>query len=495
MAEGANKHPNILLVMFDQMRYDCAGFMGNRQVRTPVMDRLAREGVVFSNAYCAAPQCSPARASWLTGLYPHTHGQLTNYSPRRRTRAGGFLPPNVTTLSDVLADAGYRCGLAGTWHLGNDETPQHGFQAAWDPYKYADPDTFDSYKTNLKEHDLLDLYGQGQRGSLGSSVTAVAKGESFVDTSVMPTEHLRTSWSVDKAIEFVKTQAEPFFFFLSIKDPHPPILPPAECCAGYDPADISLPRDWQSTLAGRPDFLRDNPLFGAANYTPDLLREIIAHYYALITHIDNQLGRLMDCLNSDAVAEPTILCMLSDHGEMMGEHGCFGKGLMYEGSVRVPCLLHEPSRLASGARIREPFAGVDLMPTLLDLAGVAPPAQLQGRSFAASATTGVEPGFQNTVFAEIGNWRKTANDATEADLAQTLMVRRGPWKYIIHRDDTLRELYNLDTDPAEAENRADDPLAATVLSDLHARAVQRLEEDGPGPYQWVIDRELREQHD
>jgi len=486
-SKTVSTRPNVILIMLDQMRYDCAGFMGNDEVRTPVMDRLASEGVAFENAYCAAPQCSPARASWLTGLYPHTHGQLTNYGHRRRDRAGRFLPKDQTTLSDVLAAAGYRCGLAGPWHLGDDETPQHGYQASWEPYKYPDPDCFDSYKTYLRKHDLYDLYGQGQRGKRGSTSTAVAKGESFVDTCAMPTEHQRTTWAVDRAMHFADTQASPFFFFLSIKDPHPPILPPAECYREYDPADISLPANWEDTLEGRPAFLRDNPLYGAANYEPEVLREIVAHYYALITHIDNQLGRLMDHLANRGFAENTLVCLISDHGEMMGEHGCFAKGLMYEGSIRVPCLLHWPTHLAAGARICEPFGGVDLFPTLLDLAGATLPKHRHGRSFATAASNGTEPDFMNTVFAEIGNWRKNALDATEVDLAQTLMVRRGPWKYIIRRDGDLRELYNLDSDPDEMANRADDPRAARALSDLHARAVDRLTQDGPGPYRWVLE--------
>ena len=245
---------------------------------------------------------------------------------------------------------------------------------------------------------------------------------------------------------------------------------------------------WEDTLEGRPAFLRDNPLFGAANYAPDVLREIIAHYYALITHIDNQLGRLMDHLASRGLAENTIVCLISDHGEMMGEHGCFAKGLMYEGSVRVPCLLHWPTHLAAGTRIREPFAGVDLFPTLLDLAGAPLSEHRHGRSFAAAAINGAEPDFENTVFAEIGNWRKNALDATEGDLAQTLMVRHGSWKYIVHRDDAVRELYDLDSDPGEMVNRAADPWAGRTLSDLHARAVDHLTQDGPGPYRWVLDR-------
>ena len=123
--------PNILLIMVDQMRYDCAGFMGHPIVRTPNLDLLAASGVVFENAYCASPVCSPARASWLTELYPHAHGQLRNYTRRLAGLAGARMRPDCVTLGDICKTAGYRCGHVGCWHLGDDERPQHGFTDYW----------------------------------------------------------------------------------------------------------------------------------------------------------------------------------------------------------------------------------------------------------------------------------------------------------------------------------------------------------------------------
>ena len=128
--------PNIVLIMCDQMRWDAAGFAGSPTVQTPHLDQLATNGVCFENAHCASPVCSPARASWLTGLYPHAHLQLRNYGPGRKGEFGSYLPDNCITIGDVLKAAGYRCGIVGPWHLGDDHLPQHGFTDFWCTYRY-----------------------------------------------------------------------------------------------------------------------------------------------------------------------------------------------------------------------------------------------------------------------------------------------------------------------------------------------------------------------
>lgn len=482
------ERPNIVLIMYDQMRYDCAGFAGSAQVLTPAMDRFAREGVCFENAYCASPLCSPARASWLSGLYPHAHMQLANYGHRLKGIPGRCLPERVVTISDVLAKAGYRCGLAGPWHLGYDEKPQHGYDAMWAPYKYPYPQEADAYKQHLKRHGLIETYARGKKGPLGRSADKINARECFADVAATPTAHQRTTWLVDRAIHFIDTQAGPLFFFASIKDPHPPILPPQECYDLYDPATCALPRNRQDLLEGKPAFLRKCSHYGAGDFAPETMREVMAHYYALITHVDQQVGRFMEALRSKGIDENTLVAIISDHGEMMGEHGFFAKSLMYEGAVRVPCLLRWPGRLARGTRIKELFAGVDLMPTLLDLAGVPLISPVHGRSMAEAARSGTEPDAPNTVFAEIGDMDEKNDPSTPVEnLAATMMVREGVWKHIVHRFDPCQELYNLADDSGEMVNRIDDPAARGQLDRLRRRIHERLNADGPGPYAWALE--------
>jgi len=476
--------PNIVLIMFDQMRHDAGGFAGNHEVITPVMDQFAKEGVCFEQAHCGSPLCSPARASWLSGLYPHSHLQLDNYNALRKGKAGFCLPREIVTISDVLNKARYCCGMAGPWHLGYDELPQHGYNGMWRPYKYPEPREADAYRQWLVRHNMLSLYEKGKDGKRVKSGDEIALGESFVNVSALPTKHQRTTWAVNQGIEFLDETTGPFFFFLSIKDPHSPILPPQEFYDLYDPSSLTLPRNWRDDLKGRPDFLKKSPNYGAANFTPEVLRDILAHYYALISHVDNQVGRLMAALKKNGQDENTIVAIISDHGDMMGEHGFFTKRLMYEGSVRVPCLLRWPGRLKAGARIREPFAGVDLMPTLLELAGAELP-PMHGRSMAQSALTGKEP-ETNTVFSEIlASWPLEQKGDLE-DLAVTMMARKGDWKYILHRVGPCSELYNLAEDPGEMTNRASDPAARAVREGLYEKMRERLRKDGPGPYKWVL---------
>ncbi len=166
----SQSRPNIILIMCDQMRWDAAGFAGSSVVQTPHLDRLAQSGICFENAYCASPVCSPARASWLTGLYPHAHLQLKNYGPGLVGKWGSYLPPDRVTIGDVLKSAGYRCGMVGPWHLGNDHLPQHGFDDFWRTYRYLGkgyPDPlFDSFdRAGVPNLYLKDVEGMTQYGN------------------------------------------------------------------------------------------------------------------------------------------------------------------------------------------------------------------------------------------------------------------------------------------------------------------------------------------
>ena len=213
--DSTTSRPNIVFIMCDQMRWDAAGFAGSPVVQTPHLDRLAASGVCFENAYCASPVCSPARASWLTGLYPHAHGQLRNYGPKRMGEFGGYLPHDRTTIGDVLKRAGYRCGIVGPWHLGDDHRPQHGFSDFWCTYRYLGdyPDPlFDYFETEGVEN----LYRSKAPGM-------TQYGNILEFGTITDPRQQRTTWTIDRSLEFVQQQDDdvPFFLFASIKDPHP----------------------------------------------------------------------------------------------------------------------------------------------------------------------------------------------------------------------------------------------------------------------------------
>ena len=477
--------PNIVLIMFDQMRHNSAGFAGDPVVQTPVMDKIARDGVVFDNAFCASPVCSPARACWLTGLYPHTTTQLTNYGSQARGRWGYCLPKDMTTLGDVLKTEGYRCGMVGPWHMGDDETPQHGFTDYWYPHRYTEnPEETDTYFQYLKERNLMDKYYQDKSNSISKYWN---NGEDPTAISMLPTEHQRTSWTVERCIDFIQEDGDPYFIFMSIKDPHPHLVPPKECADLYDPSDMPLSEIWDDELEGKPSFVGSHRNRAAPKYGTDLMRIIVARYYALITHIDRQLGRFFAALESKGEADNTIVAIISDHGELLFDFGLWGKGFFYEGSVKVPCLLRWPGRISDNSRIAEPFAGVDLAPTLIELAGAPIPSPMHGRSWA-DVLLGKDEPAENTVLSEI-LWLGPKGALPDDDkyLAGSIMIRRGKWKLLRHRFDPLKELYDLEADPLERNNLAGDPGHAGKVQEMNGKIKTILKSQGAGPYSWCLE--------
>ena len=250
----------------------------------------------------------------------------------------------------------------------------------------------------------------------------------------------------------------------------------------YDEKTLPPPADWESSFEGKPRAYREDYRFVADRYELDEMRRIMAHYFALISHVDDQIGRVFRTLDGLGLKENTLVAFISDHGEMLGEHGLLTKRYMYEGSVRVPCLLWWPGRLPSGKTVREPFAGVDLAPTLLELAGVPALEPMHGRSFAAAAQGGAGPAA-NEVVAEVCAIRGERELGKEA-LAATAMLRRERWKLIRHRE-YGDELYDLETDPGERANLAAGPDGPPAYVALRRRLADLLRRQGPGPYDWA----------
>ena len=464
--------------MCDQMRWDAAGFAGSSTVRTPHLDQLAASGVCFENAYCASPVCSPARASWLTGLYPHAHLQLRNYGPGRKGQFGCYLPQDSITIGDVLKAAGYRCGMVGPWHLGDDHNPQHGFTDFWRAYRYQGgyPDRLFDY---FEREGVPNLY-RGDAPGMTLYENTLEFG------TIDDPRQQRTTWTVDRGIEFIRqVDGAPFFLFASIKDPHPRILVPPELLEYYPEDEIHLSSSLRDSLEGKPEFQRRGKFRIRPTVTDEQFRRIMAYYYALITHIDAEVGRILSSLEEQNLIDNTIVAFISDHGELLGDHGYVEKCLMYEASVRVPCVISWLGQVPSGTRVAAPLAGVDLMPTLLDLANAIPPTPIDGRSVADAILNGREPEPQ-PIFAEIASLDAIYHGAEEPEqLAAHVMVRDENWKYIWNRFD-IDELYDLNADPGEMNNVADDSKHRNRVSAMRNRIVEMICRTGPGPYEWCL---------
>ena len=481
----ANARPNVILIMCDQMRWDAAGFAGCSTVRTPHLDRLAANGVCFENAYCASPVCSPARASWLSGLYPHAHLQLRNYGPGKTGKFGCYLPHDCITIGDVLKAAGYCCGMVGPWHLGEDHRPQHGFTDSWCAYRYLGdyPDPLFDY---FEREGVPNLYLPDAPG-----MTLYENTLEF--GTIDDPRQQRTTWTVDRGIEFIQqANGAPFFLFASIKDPHPRILIPPELLEHYPEDRIRLSSSLRDSLEGKPEFQTRGKFRIRPTVTDEQFRRLMAYYYALVTHIDAQIGRILKTLEERYLIDNTIVVFISDHGELLGDHGYVEKCLMYEASVRVPYLISWPEQLPSGTRVTAPLAGVDLMPTLIDLVNEIPPARIDGRSVAEAILNGREPERQ-PIFAEIASLDAIYHGAQEPEqLAAHVMVRDENWKYIWNRFD-IDELYDLTADPGEMKNVASDSVQRNRAASMREQIVEMICHTGPGPYEWcLLEREKNE---
>jgi len=262
-------------------------------------------------------------------------------------------------------------------------------------------------------------------------------------------------------------------------------LVPPELVELYPEDQMPLPASFRDTLDGKPAFQGRAKFRIPPTVTDDQFRRVIAYYYALVTHIDAQVDRLLRALEAQGMVQDTIVAFISDHGEMLGDHSFTEKCLMYEASVRVPCLLSWGGTLPAGTRLRTPLGGVDLMPTLLELAGVEPPSPIDGRSVASAILGGKEP-TQQPIFAEIASNEAIYRGAQDPEqLAAHVMVYDGRWKYIRNRFD-IDELYDLETDADEMQNLAAQPEHGERMNLMRHQIAEMVCHTGPGPYDWCL---------
>lgn len=412
-AAPRRRRPNILFILPDQLRAQSVGFLGNSEVRTPHLDKLAAESVVFENAFANTPVCCPARAIILTGKYAHRNGMVANDLRLRESEV---------TFAEVLRDAGYRTGFIGKWHLdGGPRLPG-----------YVPPGQrrqgFEFWAANECSHTHFNT-------------------QYFRDSDQpIPIRKFEVEAWTDLACEFLETSARdrrPFFLTVQMGPPHDPYKAPPEYARLYDPARLTMRKNWRPA-AGAP---------GPAE---------IAQYYGMITAIDDQVGRLLALLGQLGLAEDTIVLFSSDHGDMLGSHGLRLKRKPWEESIRVPAMLRYPRLIRKGRRADAFLTHVDLAPTLLGLCGLQPHPGMQGADLSAYVRAGQGRAPEEAFFQIFGPYH---GDGTEAAW-RGLRTRR----YMYARFESKPwVLYDLQRDPDEMNNLAADPAAAALLKDLDAR--------------------------
>lgn len=467
-----NTKPNILWICTDQQRWDTLGAYGNPLVRTPNLDRLAREGVLFQHAYCQNPVCTPSRSSFLTGRYPRT---------TRCRQNGQSIPRDEKLVTRILADAGYVCGLSGKLHISACETAKH-------PLGESRVD--DGYQTFHWSHHPIpkawDHTGNAYRHWLhGKGVEfqwkAFEEGCRHIQYG-MPEPLHQTTFCVEKALEFIGSAAgmqPPWLFSVNIFDPHHPFDPPEEYLRPWLErlACIPFPNYVPGEAANKPAWLATDHLGaygGKGGYNYDTMSErdhrlVRAAYYAMCELVDAQVGRLLSELGKSGQRENTIVLFMSDHGEMLGDHGVYLKGPhFYEPAIRVPLIAswqgHWRENLQSDALVEL----VDLAPTLLEAAGLPPEPGMQGRSLKA-LLEGAAQRHRDDIYCEYYNSSLNHNPRAFAT-----MLRTATHKLVKNHSSEPGELYDLMNDPSESHNLWNEASAAPVKMELLLRLCDRM---------------------
>jgi len=433
--------PNLLLIHSDQHRADCLGCAGHPLLRTPHLDRLAREGIRFDRAYTPVPICSPERASLLTGRWPHSHRCLS--IPGTETYRPAEL--NSPTLGERIRDCGYRTGWIGKFHQETEQPPE---QLGFDTY------------IDEKDYDRVWRPSQGlpprkrENGWFGE-----------IDPHIRPDQH-RLAWGADHAIGLLEAYASedrPFFLRWDPSEPHLPALVAPGYEELYDPKAIEPWPGWGDDFRGKPGIQAQQVrTWGVDAWTWEDWKPVVNRYLGEITLLDEQIGRILARLEALGLAENTLVIYSSDHGDMCGSHGMVDKHfVMYEDVVRVPLILQAPPAWNIEPGVCDAFctSALDISRTLLEAAGAEIPTDHAGRCLLSIARGGAE--IRNSVFVEyhgcqLGSYTQR-------------MVRNERWKYVWNATE-IDELYDLANDPGELRNR----IASTGLSDIKAQLRSEL---------------------
>lgn len=475
---ASNRRPNILWYCADAQRYDTIHALGNPVIRTPTLDRLIGRGVAFTRAYCQNPICTPSRASFLTGRYPASTHVYRN--------GNAFFPPSEVPVTKILADAGYDCGLAGKLHL---STAKRGEVRHDDGYRFFqwsmmplpdDSDADNAYFRWLREEKKVDpyeLYG-GHAGFCGKGV---------------PSELHQVTWCTEMTIRHITQKRDgPWLMSVNPFDPHPPFDPPPEYFGRYQPADMPPPLFRPADLERQRDFMniRQNqveavdprgPMPDPAQLRADNQaarsykgptqfngQVIKAAYYAMIEHLDHQLGRILAVLEETGQLGNTLVLFHSDHGELLGDHGLLFKGCrFFEGSVHVPMIFSWPGRFQENVHSPALVELVDMAPTLLEAAGVSVPYAMQGQSLLPLLTGRKDPAMHKDCV--VCDFNDSVGYSVVQTPTQATMTFDGRYKMVIyHRHGDLGELFDLEEDPGEFDNLWNRP----DMQDLKARRMR-----------------------
>ena len=422
--------PNILVIMADQQRIDCLGAYGNLDIQTPHIDSLAVDGARYTDSFCPFPVCTPSRYSFLSGLYVRQHLGGSNHCT---------LPAGLPTFPRILQEAGYRTKAAGKMHftptyldVGFDEmmlAEQNG------PGRYDD----DYHRWLMAEglYDAIDLMDQERE------FRQIAPPEYWETVGALQSNldeaHHSTTWIGDRALEALQTwDRSNNLLMVSFIKPHHPFDPPAPWSQMYDPEALSLLPGWLEACLPR-DLVYHTGYFPHQALTERKVRRATAYYYATISHIDHQVGRMLEYLKQQNLYDDALILYTSDHGEYLGFHHLLLKGNhMYDPLVKVPLIIKYPQGARAGQVSEGLVNNIDIAPTLIQAAGGEAPSSMAGASLLESQQRGL-------VFAEAGR-------------GSQYMVRSRTRKLLLCQDEAQSLFFDLEADPLEMDNRIAEPV-------------------------------------
>jgi len=484
----SDERPNILLITSDQQHYNTIGLL-NSEIRTPYLDQLAREGIVFGRAYCVNPTCTPTRASMITGLYPSQHGAWS---------LGTKLPESIPTLGHYLSKAGYRTALVGKAHFqplkGTEEFPSlesypimqdldywRKFHGPFYGFEHVELARNHGDEAHVGQHYAIWMEEKGCKNWRDYFRPPTGNNPSQHHKWLIPETFHYDAWIAERTgalLEEYKRRSERFFLWASFFDPHPPYLVPEPWDRMYDPKSITVPQvtpgehdknppHFRLTQQEKPDFSAwresGKSLHGFTSHLrkKESLAQDIAIYYAMISLMDKYIGSILAKLAHLGLADETLVVFSSDHGHFYGQHGLIAKGpFHYEDMIRVPLIVRLPGKAEAGKTSQALQSLVDIAPTFLSFAGVGIPRTMTGIDQRA-VWLGEKTSARSHVLVENHHEPTTIHLKTYVDERYKMTV-------YFNRD--YGELFDLREDPGEVRNLWSDPRYA----DLKAELVMKL---------------------
>ena len=445
------KKPNVLFLMSDDLNTALSGF-GHPQCKTPELDKLAERGMRFENMHCQYPVCGSSRASLMSGLYPYTNGTLGNAGTLRGNM------PDVVTMSQLFRKNGYRVGrVSKIYHMGIPPEILVGTATRDDPHSWDEVVNIKAPEQNAPGEKTN---WSPKNKSSQSFTGVVAEGDDLAHADGMAASH---------AIDFLKRHKDkPFFLACGFVRPHVPLVAPAKYFDRYDRDAMIAPVVPENDLEDVPEIIR-NYKRNSTSYgiTPELHKGLLEAYYASISYMDAQVGRILEALEELGLAENTIVVFTSDHGYLLGEHHKFQKQHLFEESTRVPFIVSVPwMNKQHGKATKHITELLDLYPTLAELSGLKAPKNLHGASLV--------PLLKNPSTDE---WTKELAFTISRNGGES--IRTHNWRFTHWGFGSGgMELYDLRKDPGEFTNLANDPKYKKQLKKLKVQLESKRKEAG-----------------